>query len=196
VGKGVTAYLRRHHVALLALFVALGGTSVAAANLINGKQIKPNSIPKNRLTKAAIAGLKGNRGAGGPTGARGATGLQGSKGNTGSQGVPGTARAWAGVLTNGTLDGPRSHNVTSVIHLNGSGLYCLELDPSVPATTTGAAASPYYPGDLTNTTQFAQVEFGGHCGLNGVEVETRLVTGSGSALAVTLVDQAFFAAIP
>jgi hypothetical protein len=47
-------YLGRHHVALLALFVALGGTA-AAATFIKGTQIKPGSLPENRLTAAAAA---------------------------------------------------------------------------------------------------------------------------------------------
>ena len=52
----IVRYLGRHHVALLALFVALGGTA-AAATFINGTQIKPGSIPANRLSAAATASL-------------------------------------------------------------------------------------------------------------------------------------------
>ncbi|MGZ4318542.1 MAG: hypothetical protein ACXVRD_04375, partial [Gaiellaceae bacterium] len=78
---GITKYLRRHHVALLALFLALGGTSAyAAASFINGKQIKPNSIPKNRLTKSAVKSLHGAKGAQGLPGQRGPTGPQGPQG--------------------------------------------------------------------------------------------------------------------
>jgi len=76
-------FVRRNAVALLALFVALGGTSYAAAALISGSQIKPHSIPKNRLTNKAIAQLKGNRGP------RGAQGAQGNPGPTGAQGLQG-----------------------------------------------------------------------------------------------------------
>jgi hypothetical protein len=53
----IARYVRRHHVALLALFVALGGTA-AAATFINGTSIKPRSIPENRLTPQAAASLK------------------------------------------------------------------------------------------------------------------------------------------
>ena len=53
--RAISGYLGRHHVALLALFLALGGTSVAAANYINGQRIKPGSIPENRLAPAATA---------------------------------------------------------------------------------------------------------------------------------------------
>jgi hypothetical protein len=42
-------------VALLALFVAMGG-SVYAANQINGKSIKKNSLPGNRVKKNSLAG--------------------------------------------------------------------------------------------------------------------------------------------
>jgi hypothetical protein len=86
---GITKYLQRHHVALLALFLALGGTSFAAASFINGKQIKPGSLPKNRLTKSAIRSLKGNKGAQGQRGPTGAQGIQGIQGVQGIQGPAG-----------------------------------------------------------------------------------------------------------
>jgi hypothetical protein len=77
-------------VAMLALFVALGGTAIAAGNaLITGKQIKNSSITgadvKNKsLTpkdfKGSVRGLRGLRGAVGPQGAQGAQGAQGPAG--------------------------------------------------------------------------------------------------------------------
>jgi hypothetical protein len=48
-------------IATVALFVALGGSSLAAANYIDGASIKPNSIPANRLTQSAVIELRGNR---------------------------------------------------------------------------------------------------------------------------------------
>jgi hypothetical protein len=87
--RGIIKYLQRHHIALLALFLALGGTSFAAASFINGKQIKPHSLPKNRLTNSAIRSLKGDKGAQGPPGQRGPTGAQGIQGIQGVQGPPG-----------------------------------------------------------------------------------------------------------
>jgi hypothetical protein len=41
-------------VATLALFIALGGTSVAASSLISGSKIKKESIPGNRLKKHTL----------------------------------------------------------------------------------------------------------------------------------------------
>ena len=46
-------------IAGIALFVALGGWATAASVLISGSQIKKHSIPKNRLTGAAIKSLRG-----------------------------------------------------------------------------------------------------------------------------------------
>jgi hypothetical protein len=85
----IVVYIRRNTIALLALFLALGGSSYAAANLINGSKIKPHSIPKNRLTNAAIAGLRGSRGSAGPQGPPGPLGQQGPQGAPGAQGPPG-----------------------------------------------------------------------------------------------------------
>jgi hypothetical protein len=96
--RGFGRFLRRNTIALLALFLVLGGSSYAAATAINGKSIKPNSIPKNRLTKTAIKQLKGNRGLRGLQGARGATGAQGVQG---VQGPPGPQ----GIISTGAFSG-------------------------------------------------------------------------------------------
>lgn len=97
--RGIGRFIRQNAIALLALFLALGGTSFAAAGLINGSQIKPHTIAKNRLTNTAIAQLKGNRGqrgvqgtpgTRGPTGPQGVQGAQGAQGAQGVQGVQGT----------------------------------------------------------------------------------------------------------
>jgi hypothetical protein len=88
--RSLGRFLCRHAVALLALFLALGGTSYAAATLINGSQIKPHTIAKSRLTNKAIKQLKGSRGV---EGSRGATGPQGPRGLSGAQGATGTAGA-------------------------------------------------------------------------------------------------------
>lgn len=40
--RGLARFIRHNAIALLALFLALGGTSYAAASLISGSQIKPH----------------------------------------------------------------------------------------------------------------------------------------------------------
>jgi len=59
--RRVVARRPRHAtvVAYLALFVALGGTVYAAAT-INGRQIKKNSIPGNRLRRKSVTGTQVN----------------------------------------------------------------------------------------------------------------------------------------
>jgi hypothetical protein len=47
-------------VATLALFIALGGTSVAASSLISGSKIKKDSIPGDRLKKHALTSTQIN----------------------------------------------------------------------------------------------------------------------------------------
>src|SRR5689334_3656884 len=72
--------MRRHHLALIALFVALGGTSVAASNAllprnsVGTTQLRNGAVTKLKIAKKTRTALKGNRGLQGP---RGATGPQG-----------------------------------------------------------------------------------------------------------------------
>jgi hypothetical protein len=78
--------IRANLVAWLALFVAMGGTSLAASHYVitSTKQIKPSVLKK----------LKARRGASGPrglSGLQGAPGVPGAKGSDGSQGGSGPA---------------------------------------------------------------------------------------------------------
>jgi hypothetical protein len=80
-------------IGVVALFIALGGTAVAAG-VFSGTQIKRNSIPLNRLTSSARQTLSqpGPTGARGPAGAKGGNGARGqvgAKGDAGPQGAVG-----------------------------------------------------------------------------------------------------------
>jgi hypothetical protein len=80
--------------AALALFVALGGGAAAyASGLISGSQIKNHSIAEKKLTNAAIAALRGQRGPRGFAGPTGPTGAAGPAGPAGSVGPAGPAGA-------------------------------------------------------------------------------------------------------
>jgi Collagen triple helix repeat (20 copies) len=93
--SGSASYIRRHHVALLALFVALGGTSVAAGNAIlpsnsvGTRQVVDGSLQTNDLSSKARSALKGKTGARGAPGAPGALGARGATGATGATGPQG-----------------------------------------------------------------------------------------------------------
>ncbi len=97
LGK-TASYIKRHHLALFALFFALGGTSFAAGNAllpgnsVGTKQVINGSLQTNDLSKTARSALKGNtglRGPAGPAGAQGAQGAQGAAGATGATGATG-----------------------------------------------------------------------------------------------------------
>jgi hypothetical protein len=60
----VLAYLRRHHVGIIALFIALGGTSYAAtqlpANSVGTRQIRPGAVTPAKLSPGLAAQLRKN----------------------------------------------------------------------------------------------------------------------------------------
>jgi hypothetical protein len=93
--KKIGNHVRGHFIAYLALFFALGGTSIAAVNAlpknsVGSPQIKNGSIQKVDISKKTVSALHGLRGPAGATGATGATGAAGAKGDTGAKGDPGT----------------------------------------------------------------------------------------------------------
>jgi hypothetical protein len=155
--------------ALIALFVALGGVSYAAVT-INGRNIQNNSIPgkklrngavtnnkvkanslrANRLTAGARASLTGAQGPQGPTGPRGERGAQGPGG---VQGPAGTALAYAEVNpTTPSFVTERTSGFTEVTRPLG-GRYCLAPTPAV-------VAQAFSGGELTRP-PVAVVQFDG-----------------------------------
>src|SRR4051812_23355432 len=94
----VGRYVKDHHLALIALFVALGGTSYAAGvlprNSVGAAQLKANagSSPKVKdgsLQKQDFAAGQLTAGAQGAQGSPGATGEAGPAGSIGPTGPPG-----------------------------------------------------------------------------------------------------------
>lgn len=83
-------YVRRHHLALVALFFALGGSAYAATTLppasVGTKQIRDHAVTLAKIATAARTALRGRQGL---QGARGLQGPQGVQGSAGSQGGPG-----------------------------------------------------------------------------------------------------------
>jgi hypothetical protein len=138
--KRAAYYLKRHHLALLALFFALGGTSFAAtnvvlaANSVGTRQVIDGSLRTSDLSQAARTALKSNRGLtgpagpagpGGPPGAPGAQGLQGPTGATGArgpQGVPGqpATNLFVAVGADGTLS---KNSGATLLSRSSAGVY-------------------------------------------------------------------------
>ena len=142
--RGLGRFLRQNVIALLALFLALGGTSFAAASLINGRQIKPHTIAKNRLTNAAIRQLKGNRGPAGQPGAQGAQGIQGIQGPPG----PITGDLPAGVTLRGEYSTSGDNGGSVSISAVSYGLR-LSAAPTVHFILAGTTPPPECPGNVT-----------------------------------------------
>jgi hypothetical protein len=118
-------YLKRHHIGLLALFIALGGTSYAAAKLphnsVGTAQLRKGAVTTAKLShsvqaKLAQAGKAGPAGAKGDTGAQGPQGVPGAAGEAGvqgPQGVPGPTSAGVGGFNTTVSPGPWSASVGS-----------------------------------------------------------------------------------
>ena len=144
----IVQHLRRNVVSYLALFMALGGTAVAASttlvpkNSVGTNQVINGSLQKLDLSKktiGALRGAKGARGAVGPTGPAGLQGLSGPKGDQGApgeQGPPGPSDAFstfvdagvvpppggpvAGLDFNGTEPGPWLVYANAIFHNNAA----------------------------------------------------------------------------
>jgi hypothetical protein len=104
-----TSYVRRHHIALLALFLSLGGTSYAAfklpKNSVGTTQLKNGAVTSSKVRHrtllaadfrlgqlpAGAQGQKGDTGAAGAQGPQGDTGVAGAQGPQGDTGASGTA---------------------------------------------------------------------------------------------------------
>ncbi len=92
--RSVPSYLRRHHIGLLALFIAVGGVSYAAVQLprnsVGTKQLKRGAVNSAKVKDRSLLARDFKRGQL-PRGMRGARGLAGPRGAAGSAGPPGPA---------------------------------------------------------------------------------------------------------
>ena len=158
---GAWSYVRRHHLALIALFVALGGTSYAAISLprnsVGHKQIRKGAVRSSELraravtpsklhprVRTALRGPQGPAGPAGPAGAAGANGAAGPAGASGPQGAQGAQgtqgeRGLQGPAGPGTL---MRHTNESVLTSLGDGA-CKQL-ASVTVQAPGAGTVVLY----------------------------------------------------
>ncbi len=138
LGK-TASYITRHHLALFALFFALGGTSFAAGeallprNSVGTKQVINGSLQTNDLSKTARSALKGNRGLRGPAGAQGAQGATGATGATGApgaQGVPGQSatKLFVALDADGTLT---KNSGATLATKAGTGIYRISFNTDI-----------------------------------------------------------------
>jgi hypothetical protein len=122
--NGVVSYFKGQHLALLALFFALGGTSFAAAsarlpaNSVGTRQVINGSLQRSDLSQTARNALKGERGPTGPVGAQGAPG------------VPGQAatKLFVAMNADGTLT---KHSSTTLAARVSPGVYRVAFDTDI-----------------------------------------------------------------
>jgi collagen triple helix repeat protein len=146
--------------AIIALFVSLGGTGYAASQLGSsptavaakgGKKNKPK--PKTLRGPAGPKGVTGPNGPIGPTGPQGKEGTPGKEGKEGPKGEQGTAVAYATVKSTATLDAANSSGVVDVQRYTGfeHGFYCLygNFSPHVATATVNYSESS--GGELVQT---------------------------------------------
>lgn len=160
--KKVIGRLRYANVtATLALIVALGGTSYAAIalplNSVGTPQLKANAVTKGKIANSAVSNgklaansigtgkvidgsLLSKDFAAGQLPA-GATGPAGPAGAAGAAGAPGTARAYAHVNMDGSLDVANSKGVNGSVLGTSPGRYCFALS-FVPQNIIASAERP------------------------------------------------------
>jgi len=160
--RGIAAYVRRHHIALLALFFALGGTAVAASssllprNSVGSAQVINGSLAKGDLSKKAVKALKGNKGARGIPGAAGPQGPQGALGPQGPQGVQGPAGPFPDTLASGkTLRGAFAMSdvagvANQALRDASSYIFTFATAPTVHYIAAATTPPAQCPGTVTN----------------------------------------------
>lgn len=142
---GPAEYVRRHHLALVALFFALGGTSFAAGNTllprnsVGTRQVVNGSLQTIDLGKTARGALRGHAGPRGPVGPQGAQGLTGATGAQGRQGPPGQAatKLFTALDAGGTLT--KNSGAISAARIN-PGVYRVAFDTNITSCVYLATA--------------------------------------------------------
>jgi hypothetical protein len=168
----VVTYLRRHHVALLALFLALGGTSYAAfklpRNSVGTAQLKKGAVIASKVKAHSLLASDFRSGQL-PAGPRGSQGPQGAPG---APGQPGAAvRAYAEV-SSGASPSFRSGSGFTKVTTPSAGVYCLTPAAGITPGSSTAVVSAVYASALTTTPQFVFRGEDGACSSGQFEVET------------------------
>jgi hypothetical protein len=149
---------------VLALFVALGGTSYAAirlpANSVGPRQLRNHSITIRKIGRKALASLHGARGAPGLQGANGVPGPQGVQGPRGPVGPSGNAAIGDGTVTSSKL-------ADSSVTQRKLGLTTAISSTAVDGTANKAALATCPPGTSVISGAVEVVDQNGYL-LNGV----------------------------
>lgn len=195
--------MRRHLtyanvIATLALFLALGGSAIAARQYVitSTKQIAPKVRTALKGARGATgpAGARGPAGERGPAGDRGPEGPAGAAGATGAAGAAGTALAYGLVARNGTLDATIRKGVAS-ISTPGTGEYCIV--PADGVSFAGKRAIATLDAFTSDSNAvIATKNNGGACPAGALQVSTATLTGLGGGGTSAASQQGFFFVVP
>jgi hypothetical protein len=176
-------YLRSNAIALVALFVALGGTSYAAMNLpansVGTKQLRAGAVTAKKVRAGSLLAIdfkagqlpRGPQGTPGIQGSPGQQGQKGDPGQPGTPGAPGTARAYALVNVAAQFVGPHP-GFTAASQGASAGFFCLTPAAGIDATQYRAVVTGEH-GTSPNQIVLAELDIGlGQCAAGQYEVRT------------------------
>ena len=145
-------------IALIALFVALGGTSYAAITLpknsVGSKQLKKNAVTGLKIKNGAVTASKINTHGLTVPNATNATSATNATNATNAEPV-----AFAHVSSTGVVDSANSKGVTGAT-IYGTSLYCLT---GITTTVRGGQATVDYNNAAEEFAQFGLGDDSGHC---------------------------------
>ena len=161
MGRAIIRLVQRNGIALVALFLALGGTTYAAstaligANTVASPQVVNGSLKTVDLSAKARKALKGNRGLRGlASGSKAQQGVNGTKGATGSQGPAGPGVMWALIKADGYAVVAQSGGISIQAH-STAGTYYLHFPGQVAGHAISFSiadiASGFPPGNITGS---------------------------------------------
>jgi len=184
--RGLLRFVRGNVIAMLALFIALTGTTYAASTALIGKntvaspQVVNGSLQAKDLSASAKRALKGNRGLRGLAGAKGATGAAGVQGVKGDKGDPGTptTKLWAVVNANATL---RRSSSGVTVSGSGSTWYTVTF-PQAVDTCTYSATIGRNGSSFSNGGQIEADEFVAN-GFSNTQILVKTYDAAGTATA-------------
>jgi hypothetical protein len=186
-----------HVISLIALFVALGGTGYAAVKLpknsVGASQIKTGGVGSSEVKNGSLkkADFKNSDLPAGPQGPQGPAGANGTNGTNGAPGPAGSAKAFARVATDGTLQpdianfpsqvkGLVAANIVKGEAAAATGTYCFDLDfrPSSAQVTLDNADAAAANRNLVASVAIDRGEDLGDCPADHNDARVRIVDGN------------------
>ena len=140
--KGFLRFLRGNTIALLALFVALGGTTYAATSLpknsVGAKQLKKNAVTNPKIANGAVTGAKIANNS-----VKGADVLESSLGK-----VPSASNADNATHATSADTATSATSATNATTVGGASVDSLTIGRSTASTTGGGTSSSCDPGSV------------------------------------------------